>query len=136
MPEPVRLQHELDRLALSHSDLTLAVECSRYLKEHGLLGSATDGGNHLFAVALQHALIVSYCRPFTQRRDRKGRREEHDYLADYLRSFSAREKGLHHRLLSLRDQVVGHSDASRSEASIRVDRETPTPCTRGPVADR
>ena len=122
------LRRELNRLAISHSDLTLAVECARSLVQRNLLsGTAVsiDRGDGLITIGLTHALIISYCRPFTQRRDSGGTLETVDYLAEPRGSFAAQEERMHERLLDLRDQVVGHSDARRSEVSIRLDAEPP-----------
>ena len=80
-----------------------------------------DHGEGFLAVALVHALVVSYCRPFTQRRDREGQPEQEEYLAPFRESYTEAEQAMHDRLIELRHQVIGHSDATRSETTIRSD---------------
>jgi len=64
------------------------------------------------ADAFNIALIVSYCKPFSMRKDLEGKRELWlDRQVDLAEILSPEEAQLHNRVKELRNSYVAHSDA-------------------------
>lgn len=96
------------KLFVSRQDLGYASSCAAHLLKNGLHHKPWErrGGVYFRQSAFTTALIVSYARPFTKSRGWPN-------FPARLLTFSKDERGLHERLLDLRNQVYAHSDSNQ-----------------------
>jgi hypothetical protein len=84
------------------------------------LRGVTDGGLDLDVVsrrALQIALVVSYCRPFSSNRGVGVRKT---LPREFIERLGAEHKDMHARLRALRDQEFAHSDGGPADIQVSV----------------
>lgn len=105
------------RLVLSIADLEEAGSFVHRLLGRGASADAPplDGTARK---ALQIALIVSYSRPFST--NRKTRDVQPTLPAAFLDQLTERQRTLHHRLKTLRDQEFAHTDPMPADVTVRV----------------
>lgn len=136
-----------DRLQIAMQDLAQARRFGLLLLEEGdpsagnilqLGREDADQRQRTIRTALEIALVVAYARPFTQHRDRHGRREAP--LKNILDCLAEVERQRHaHYVSVIRHQEFAHSDASRYDISwheLRVGSAKPLrmPIMRNPFA--
>lgn len=105
----------LKRLLLTLTDLSEAAgNLARLLGLHAL----TPPADHDSRKALLVAAIIAYTRPFSGNRAAEG---VHGALPEgILDSLSAEQLALHRRLLTLRNKVLAHSDASEATIEVQI----------------
>jgi hypothetical protein len=103
-----------DRLHIAKEDFIQARDFGRLLLDRESYDETQDRDCRLILQALDIAMIVAYCRPFTRSFDKRGRLEERlpPHLLDI---FTAEESELHDQLLGRRNQEYAHSDASKRD---------------------
>jgi len=106
-----------DRLHIAREDLSQVSRFGGLISLLLDLPTPRDPNQRLNLQALDIALTVAYCRPFTQFRNRHGKREASLPRHLVYGTLSADELKLHDELLVKRDTEYGHSDASRSTPS-------------------
>lgn len=100
--------NQFERVIITDNDLSTAAEFLRaYLarKLPDSLGSA----DWVLARGLKVAIVVTYARPFTMRKDRFGKQEPKEMLS--FLTMSLPHLGLHETVLCKRNTISGHSDA-------------------------
>lgn len=105
---------KIEREAINSWDWNHAARyCQRYL-ENRLY--ATKPTSHDEALAFSTAIIVTYGRPFSGNLDRAGKRDPLDER--YISALSPTEKDVHDRIVSLRNSMFAHSDASAHNVQV------------------
>lgn len=87
--------------------------CQKYLANRLYAIRPTS---HDEALAFSTAIIVTYSRPFSGNRDRAGMRDPVDER--YISALSPTEKDVHDRIISLRNSMFAHSDASAHNVQV------------------
>ncbi len=106
----------LNRLLISYNDFHHASRIASYILEHRLhdkverLHSRRRYRIKLLWEALNSAMIVAYCRPFSAN-DRRRAGTLGSLPARFLRGLSCEELDLHQTVLKDRNQVLAHSDS-------------------------
>lgn len=101
-----------DRLHITQEDLAQASRFGRLILSLDFDIEKEDQDSRLIRQALDIALIVSYCRPFTLFRNKEGKRESR-LPESLLAVLSAEERRIHKSLLNRRNQEYAHSDSSQ-----------------------
>lgn len=105
------------RLVISHWDLQHAQRFAELILNRNLLDSS-DAMDKDLLHALNTALIVAYCRPFSENVHTSNTRA---MLPDsYLRDFSYSEKALHKHVYYLRNKGMAHSDSEAHGVRVIV----------------
>lgn len=93
-------------LYASRLDLSHAAFYADCLRENGLCYEPWEVAWHdyLHQGAYVTALVISYCRPFTESRGRLR------FPKKILRVLNDEQKAMHHKLLDLRNNVYAHTD--------------------------
>lgn len=95
---------KLNRARLSSDDFE---EASQYISR------ADHARDDVLRRALLTAAIVSYCRPFTNNSGGATKHATSQVSVSLRRLFTSGEQQLHGKLLSLRNEVVAHTDYDR-----------------------
>jgi hypothetical protein len=103
-----------DRLHITQEDLAQASRFGRLILSLDSDTEKEDQNSRLIRQALDIALVVSYCRPFTLFRSKEGKRESR-LPESLLAVLSNEERSIHESLLNQRNQEYAHSDASQIE---------------------
>src|SRR5690349_20611895 len=88
-----------DRLHITQEDLAQASRFGRLILTLGSDVEEEDQNSRLMRQALDIALTVSYCRPFTLSRNKEGKRESR-LPEDLLGVLSPEERSIHESLLN------------------------------------
>ena len=104
-------QATFKRLLLSLRDLEEAGSFVLRLRD---ADSPLDG---VARKAIQIALIVSYCRPFTKN---KGPGVSKTLPSEFIERLEPEQQALHSRLKDLRDQEFAHSDGGPADIQVTV----------------
>jgi hypothetical protein len=107
-------QATFKRLLLSIRDLEDAGGFVLRLREADGAGSPLDA---VARKALQIALVVSYCRPFSIN---KGLGVSKTLPAEFVGRLTPEQQALHWRLKALRDQEFAHSDGGPADIQVSV----------------
>jgi len=109
----LRLFH---RLLISYNDFQQASWIASYILEHGLQEKVQRlRGKRRYRIkllwqALNCAMVVSYCRPFS-RNDRRAAVPVPDLPRRFVRALSREEKELHAVAMQDRNTMLAHSDS-------------------------
>ncbi len=112
------LIRRLKRVTLSMYDL----EAAEAFAEEVLSDQETNR-SELVSAALDLALRISYCRPFTRNRTGKNNDFDSRLTSDCTSSYSAEEQALHEEVYNSRNQIYAHSDPEPYELDVGVTGE-------------
>ena len=103
------------RLLLSYGDFKQAYYISSYILDEKL----HDSEDRRLLEALNCAMIVAYCRPFSGN-DRNTDIKIPDLPESFLRDLTANEKEIHEVVLQDRNTVLAHSDSMAHDLQPKV----------------
>jgi hypothetical protein len=95
------------RLLMSRGDFKQAHYVASYILDQRL----HDSQDRRLLEALNCAMIIAYCRPFSGN-DRRVEKKVPDLPASFLKGLSQAEKEIHDVVMSDRNTVLAHSDSS------------------------
>jgi hypothetical protein len=101
---------QLYRLLISSRDFKQASLIAHYILAHNL-HDQQDYKSQILHEALNCAMIIAYCRPFSGS-DQKTRPKIPDLPVHFLRIFDKNEKEIHNFVMEDRNTVLAHSDSS------------------------
>jgi hypothetical protein len=109
-------QRTFKRLLLSIRDLEEAGSFVLRLRKGSDAGAALDP---VAQKALQIALVVSYCRPFSTN---QGPGVSKTLPPEVIKRLTPEQRALHSRLKALRDEEFAHSDGGPADIQVSVAR--------------
>lgn len=105
-----------ERLLMSHYDFHHAYRIASYILDHrlqdkvGRLSGKRRYRIKLLWEALNSAMIIAYCRPFSGN-DRRASRKIPDLPPRFLKGLTSEETEMHEAAISDRDTLLAHSDS-------------------------
>jgi len=99
---------QLYRLLMSWSDFKHARLIASYILENNI--HSCNEGSRVLLEALNCAMIVAYCRPFSSN-DRGNQPKIPDLPLRFLKLFNEEEREMHEVVMSDRNTVLAHSDS-------------------------
>jgi hypothetical protein len=117
--DQIREQRYFKRLLLADRDFRRAEEFVQEMLKRRLFENLTVQ-REVEAYAFQTALIVSYCRPFSDNKS-GAKRDVLPRISDkvFLSDLETPEKETHSLLIDLRNQIYAHSDPDAFEVQVK-----------------
>jgi hypothetical protein len=108
-PETKGRIRQFCRLLISYNDFKHAIDVAAYILDENL-HERKRGESRMLLEALNCAMIVSYCRPFSGS-DKKTAEKVPDLPGKFLRVLNTQEREVHETAMKDRNTLLAHSDS-------------------------